>query len=245
VTFQQCGRRIGLHRAHQFDHLEMLVSGVQQDRMLRHRPQPLPPVARPQRRDDLSDLVGPGQTDQQDVETPVSGYVGRHVPGLCCGDGALGELSAAGADGVVATPPPYAHPTQRELVEHYRAINGAIDLPLIVYNWPRGTAVEISVEATVQLAELDKVVSIKQSTTRPGAVLDVIEAVGSQLRMFATLISPRGLAVLRALGGDGFIDGGGVAATLGITFFEKLRDGDINGDHTAAEQFSTFTSGWV
>lgn len=87
--------------------------------------------------------------------------------------------------------------------------------------------------------------SIKQGTTRPRAVLDVIEAVGSQLRVFATLISPRGLAVLRALGGDGFIDGGGVAATFGITFFKKLRDGDINGAHTAAEQFSTFTSGWV
>ena len=49
-----------------------------------------------------------------------------------------------GASGLLSTPPPYVAPTPKEIVAFYRAISDAVDLPIMVYNWARGVAVEIT-----------------------------------------------------------------------------------------------------
>ena len=71
---------------------------------------------------------------------------------------------SVGADGVLSTPPPYAHPNPEELVQFYRDISDAVDIPIMVYNWPRGVAVEIQTETVLRLAEVANVVAIKNST---------------------------------------------------------------------------------
>src|SRR6185312_12644102 len=142
--------------------------------------------------------------------------------------------TAAGADGVLATPPPYAHPTQDEIRRYYEEIDRAVELPLAVYNWPRGTAVE-----------LEHVVAIKNSTADWLLVLDCIEALRDEVRLFASLISPRGLAVLRELGGDGYIDGGALGAPFAVPFFEALWAGRLDEARHCAARYARLMSGFI
>ncbi len=51
---------------------------------------------------------------------------------------------AAGLAGILVTPPPYVVPNRRELVQFYRDVSDAVDLPICVYNWPRGCGVDMS-----------------------------------------------------------------------------------------------------
>ena len=50
---------------------------------------------------------------------------------------------AAGAAGVESTPPPYAKTYDDETVAYYEDLAGGVDGPILVYNWPHGTAVDI------------------------------------------------------------------------------------------------------
>ena len=133
--------------------------------------------------------------------------------------------AAAGADGVLTTPPPYVHPTDDEVVAFYATVAAATELPLMVYNWPRGTAVDMSTELLVRLAELDRVAAVKDSTGDELKSYAALEALAGRVRFFARFVSPRGLALLRGLGGDGVIDGGGVGAVFAAPFFEAAWAG--------------------
>jgi 4-hydroxy-tetrahydrodipicolinate synthase len=150
-----------------------------------------------------------------------------------------------GASGALCTPPPYAHPTQQEILDFYRAVDAAAELPLVAYNWPRGTAVEIGLETARRIAELDHVVAIKNSTADWGLVIDYIEALAADVRIFSSLINARGLAVLRELGGDGYIDGGGLGAPFAVPFFEALWRGDLPTARRHAGTYWQLTSGLV
>jgi 1-pyrroline-4-hydroxy-2-carboxylate deaminase len=159
---------------------------------------------------------------------------------------ALAEHAATiGADGVLTTPPPYAHPTQEEIVAFYAAIDRSISLPLVAYNWPRGTAVELSLDSARRIAALERVVAIKNSTSDWPLVVDYIEALASEVRIFASLINPRGLAILRELGGDGYIDGGGLGAPFAVPFFEAVWEGRVDDAREHAVRYWELTTSFV
>ncbi|RFU39818.1 dihydrodipicolinate synthase family protein [Actinomadura logoneensis] len=155
------------------------------------------------------------------------------------------DAQAAGADGILFTPPPYAHPTQEEILHHYRLIDAEVELPMVAYNWPRGTAVEIEVDTAAAIAELEHVVAFKCSTANTDLVLDYVDRLSSRVRIFAALISPRGLAVLNGLGGDGYIDGGGIGAPFAVPFFESLWAGDLDAAREYGRKWSEFTRAWI
>lgn len=138
------------------------------------------------------------------------------------------QAAAAGADGVLATPPPYVHPSDDEIVAYYAEILKACAVPLMVYNWPRGTAVDMSVELLARLAALDGVAAVKESTGDELKALRSLERLGSSVRFFGRFIHRRGLAAIRELGGDGNIDGGGVGAPFAVPYFEALWAGDLD-----------------
>jgi 1-pyrroline-4-hydroxy-2-carboxylate deaminase len=151
------------------------------------------------------------------------------------------HAASAGADGVLATPPPYAHPTQSEIAAFYELIDAAIELPLIIYNWPRGTGVEIEVDTALRIAELDHVVALKNSSSNWPLVIDSIEALIDKLRVFAALISPRGLAILCELGGDGYIDGGALGARFAVPFFDAVWSGRLDDARECAAGYEALT----
>lgn len=132
----------------------------------------------------------------------------------------------AGADGVLTTPPPYVHPSDDEIVEYYRRVGSATDLPLMIYNWPRGTAVDMSTDLLERLCADDRVVAIKESSGDEAKALDTTERLGDRVRVFNRFVYRRGLAALREIGGDGSIDGGGLGAPFAVPFYEAVWAGD-------------------
>jgi len=76
----------------------------------------------------------------------------------------------AGADAVLVVAPYYNKPTQEGLFRHYEAIAKAVDLPIIVYNIPARSVVDISVETMARMAKIPNIVGVKDATadlTRP------------------------------------------------------------------------------
>ena len=142
-----------------------------------------------------------------------------------------------GASGILSTPPPYAAPTPREIVAFFSAISDKVDLPIMVYNWARGTAVEITWETAVELTKIDRVVAIKDSTANTLQALTTLEKVGDRVRVFGGFINRLGLSVLRGLGGDGNIDGGGLGATFAVAFYEAFWRSDFLAAAEAADRY--------
>jgi 4-hydroxy-tetrahydrodipicolinate synthase len=74
------------------------------------------------------------------------------------------HAKAAGADGILVVTPYYNKPTQDGLYAHFKAIHDAADLPLVIYNIPGRSVVDMSVETMAALAELPNVVGVKDAT---------------------------------------------------------------------------------
>ncbi len=69
----------------------------------------------------------------------------------------------AGADSALVITPYYNKPQQSGLYEHYKILNDSCDMPMIVYNVPSRTSLNISIDNTIKLATLDNVVAIKEA----------------------------------------------------------------------------------
>jgi 4-hydroxy-tetrahydrodipicolinate synthase len=147
------------------------------------------------------------------------------------------HAKSVGADGMLSTPPPYAAPTAREIINFYKTISDNVDLPIMVYNWARGVVVEIPADVAIELAKIDHVVAIKDSTSNKTQALETLEKVNDKVRIFGGFINRLGLAVLRGLGGDGNIDGGGLAAPFAVEFYEAFWRGDFEAAKQAADRY--------
>lgn len=133
----------------------------------------------------------------------------------------------AGLDGILLTPPPYVVPSRREIVAFYREVSDAAELPICLYNWPRGCGVDMDVDVLAELAELENVVAVKNSTGDFGAFLDSLYALGDRLRCFGTPTTPLGIDLSRAGRGDGLMGAGGVLGSDHPDFWRALEADDL------------------
>jgi 4-hydroxy-tetrahydrodipicolinate synthase len=109
----------------------------------------------------------------------------------------------AGADAALIVAPYYNRPTQEGLYAHYKAIHDAVDLPIVIYNIPGRSAVDMSPETMGRLARLPRIVGVKDATADIVRPLLTAEACGLE---FCQLSGEDGNAVaFLAHGGQGCI----------------------------------------
>ncbi|MGV6872477.1 4-hydroxy-tetrahydrodipicolinate synthase [Pseudochelatococcus sp. B33] len=75
-----------------------------------------------------------------------------------------------GADAVLVVTPYYNKPTQEGLYRHFKAVNDAIGIPIIIYNIPPRSVIDMSVETMARLYELPNVIGVKDATSNIGRV---------------------------------------------------------------------------
>jgi 4-hydroxy-tetrahydrodipicolinate synthase len=108
-----------------------------------------------------------------------------------------------GADGALLVVPYYNKPTQEGLYRHYKAVADAVDIPIVLYNVPGRTALNMLPQAVARLAEIKNIVAIKEASGNLAQVSEVIRLCGDKL----TVLSGDDFTTfpLMTLGGKGTI----------------------------------------
>ncbi|MEQ8664401.1 MAG: 4-hydroxy-tetrahydrodipicolinate synthase [Rhodospirillales bacterium] len=137
------------------------------------------------------------------------------------------HAAEAGADAILVVTPYYNKPTQEGLYRHFKAVHDAADLPLVIYNIPGRSIVDMTVDTMARLAELPNIIGVKDATadlTRP--ILTRI-AIGSE---FCQLSGEDGTVVpFLAAGGHGCISvTSNVAPGLCSQLHKAWQSGDLN-----------------
>jgi 4-hydroxy-tetrahydrodipicolinate synthase len=84
----------------------------------------------------------------------------------------------ARADGALMITPYYNKPTQEGLYQHYEAVARAVDIPIVLYNVPGRTAIQMAPEIVARLSKIENIVGIKEATGSLQYVSKVIELCG-------------------------------------------------------------------
>ena len=82
----------------------------------------------------------------------------------------------AGADSALLITPYYNKPQQHAMVQHYSTIADAVDIPLILYNVPSRTGINMDVETIVELAKVDGIDAVKEASGSVDKVSDIYKA---------------------------------------------------------------------
>ena len=97
----------------------------------------------------------------------------------------------AGADGALIVTPYYNKPTQEGLYQHYKAINDKCGIPIIIYNIPGRSVIDMSVDTMARLFELKNIVGVKDATGDLNRVDETLKKIGNE---FIQLTGEDGLA---------------------------------------------------
>jgi 4-hydroxy-tetrahydrodipicolinate synthase len=108
-----------------------------------------------------------------------------------------------GLTGLLTANPYYNRPSQEGQFQHFRAIAEAVDLPIILYNIPPRTAVNLLPETVLRLAEIPNIVAIKESSGVMGQITELLASAPADFKVFA---GDDALALpVIALGGVGLV----------------------------------------
>ncbi len=91
----------------------------------------------------------------------------------------------AGADGALLITPYYNKPTQEGLYRHYKAVAEAVDLPLVLYNIPGRTGVNMSPATIARLSSIRTIVGVKEGSGSVQQASDIVQLCGDRLTVLA------------------------------------------------------------
>ena len=131
-----------------------------------------------------------------------------------------------GADGALLVTPYYNKPTQEGLYKHYKIIADTVDIPIVLYNVPGRTAVNMLPSTVARLMECKNIVALKEATGDMKQSSELIRLCGNRL----TLLSGDDFTTLTqlALGGSGAVSvTANIAPKDSAAMFDAWRKGDI------------------
>jgi 4-hydroxy-tetrahydrodipicolinate synthase len=136
------------------------------------------------------------------------------------------QAKEAGADAALIVCPYYNKPTQEGLYQHFKAVHDAVELPIVIYNIPGRSAVDMSNATMARLAKLPNVVGVKDATNDLARPLKMRVEIGNG---FALLSGEDATAVAYlAQGGDGCISvTANVAPRLCSDLHEAWQRGEV------------------
>ena len=113
------------------------------------------------------------------------------------------RMQHAGADGLLSVTPYYNKPTPEGLYQHYRAIAEAVQLPIIVYNVPGRTGVNVDPATLVRLSTIPGIAGVKEASGNMGQICEVCRSVPAD---FVILSGDDSLTLpVMSVGGHGII----------------------------------------
>jgi 4-hydroxy-tetrahydrodipicolinate synthase len=140
-----------------------------------------------------------------------------------------GHAERAGADAVLVVTPYYNKPNQEGLYQHFKAINDAISIPIIIYNIPPRSVVDMGVETMKRLFELKNIVGVKDATGNIARISLQRAAMGPD---FIQLSGDDMTALsCNAAGAHGCIS---VVSNIAPAHCAKLQNASLDGDFETA-----------
>lgn len=138
------------------------------------------------------------------------------------------RMRAAGADGILSVTPYYNKPTPEGLFQHYRAISDAVQIPIVVYNVPGRTGVNVDPVTLARLATIPNVVAVKEASGNVTQMCEICAAVPDD---FIVLSGDDALTLpLMAIGGRGIISVASNEIPAEMSRFVELAEsGDFAG----------------
>jgi 4-hydroxy-tetrahydrodipicolinate synthase len=135
----------------------------------------------------------------------------------------------AGADAVLVVTPYYNKPTQEGMYQHFKAVNDAIGIPILIYNIPPRSVVDMSVETMTRLFELKNIAGVKDATANLARVSQQRHAMGPDFIQ----MSGEDMTALAymAAGGHGCIS---VTANVAPKLCAELMSLVLKGDYAGA-----------
>ena len=140
----------------------------------------------------------------------------------------------SGADAALLITPYYNKPQQHALIDHYGTIAGKCDIPLIAYNVPSRTGINIDVDTVVELAKIDGIDAIKEASGSVDKVSDIYRALTHEgLEDDFNILSGEDSLTLpiMAVGGTGVIS---ASANIDAKRMVLMVDSILNDDYTRA-----------
>lgn len=139
------------------------------------------------------------------------------------------EMKAIGATHLLHVTPMYNKPPQRALLAHFRAIADACDLPIMLYNVPGRTAVNMEVATTLELAADSRFVAVKEAS---GSLSQIATIIRERPQGFGVFSGDDGFTLsVMAHGGDGIIS---VVSNVAPALMVQLAEACARGDFAAA-----------
>lgn len=137
----------------------------------------------------------------------------------------LAEL--LGADGLLVVTPYYNKTTQLGLIEHYKAIASSVSIPIILYNVPSRTGMNISPETCFELSKIDNIVGIKEASGNISQIAKIAELCGNDFTIYSG--NDDQIVPILSLGGKGVISvlsniAPKLTCSITNSFFKKATD---------------------
>lgn len=136
---------------------------------------------------------------------------------------------SVGADGLLLVTPYYNKTTQQGLIAHYSAIADAVNLPIILYNVPSRTGMNILPETYAKLSKINNIVAVKESSGDISQVAKIAQLCGDNLNIYSG--NDDQVIPILSLGGLGVIS---VLSNIYPKFVHNMVINYLNGKHNAA-----------